>query len=105
MPADPQAWAEGSKIAAKNMDQIHKMSKGPAGMIGGGGGGTIGSKKKGGKIKRTGRYKLHKGEEEVVGKKVVGKVKKTGPRKLVKGEKIIPANKVAAKKKTRRKRG
>ena len=67
--------------------------------------GMIGSKKKGGKIKRTGRYKLHKGEEEVVGKKVVGKVKKTGPRKLVKGEKIIPANKVAAKKKTRRKRG
>jgi hypothetical protein len=97
MPADEQAWAEGSKIASKNMDQIHKMAKGPAGMIG--------SKKKGGKIKRTGRYKLHKGEEEVVGKKVVGKVKKTGPRKLIKGEKIVTAEKVAAKKQTRRKRG
>jgi len=92
MPADEQAWAEGSKIASKNMDQIHKMAKGPAGMIG--------SKKKGGKIKRTGRYKLHKGEEEVV-----GKVKKTGPRKLIKGEKIVTAEKVAAKKQTRRKRG
>ncbi len=98
MPADEQAWAEGSKIASKNMDQIHKMKGGPAGQL-------MGSKKKGGKIKRTGRYKVHKGEEEVVGKKVVGKVKKTGPRKLIKGEKIIPANKVAAKKKTHRKRG
>ncbi len=103
--ANQDAWDQGVKVAEKNMDQIHKMAGGPAGMAMGAAGGMTGSKKHGGKIKRTGKYKLHKGEEEVVGKKVVKKIKKTGPRHLQKGEKILTAKTVAAKKKTRRKRG
>jgi hypothetical protein len=93
MPADDQAWAEGSKIASKNMEQIRKM---------------IGSMKKGGKIKKTGRYKLHKGEEEKLGKKVIRKIKKTGPFHAKKGEHIVTAKgvkKEAARKRSARKRG
>jgi hypothetical protein len=62
----------------------------------------IGAKKKGGKIKRTGKYKLHKGEKEVRGRKVVRKVKRTAPYHVKKGEYIETAKDV--KKSERRKR-
>ena len=99
--ANEQAWAIGSGIAKSNMDRIHKVGRPkddkpkdddkpkpiePVGDL-------IGSKKKGGKIKKTGRYKLHKGEKEVIGHKVVRRVKRTRPYRLIKGEKIVPAKK------------
>lgn len=87
--ANGEAWAAGVEVGEKNMEQIHKMSNGPAGMIG--------SKKLGGKIKRTGLYKLHKGEEEKSGSKVVRKIKKTGPYRATKGEYIVTAKNVKRK--------
>ena len=100
--ANSEAWAQGVDIGKRNMEQAHKMGK----SMGGGAGGMMGSKKKGGKIKKTGRYKLHEGEEEVRGGKRVRKIKKTGVRHLQKGERIIPKNKVKKHhRKASRKRG
>ena len=96
--ANGEAWAQGVQVGEKNMEQIHKMTQPGKGMIG--------SKKKGGKIKKTGRYKLHKGEEEKVGKKVVRKIKKTGIHHVKKGEFIKTAEDVKkSRKKTARKKG
>jgi hypothetical protein len=92
--ANQDAWDKGVEVGEKNMEQIHKTAKGPAGMIG--------SKKHGGKIKKTGRYKLHKGEEEKSGSKVIRKIGKTGPYHAVKGEHIVTAKNV--KKRIGRKR-
>ena len=94
--ANIEAWHEGNEVAKRNMERVHKMQdklmSGPMGMMG--------SKKHGGKIKRTGKYKLHKGEKEMRGKKVVRKVKRTGPYRAEKGDYIK-----TAKKRSRRKKG
>ena len=96
--ANGEAWAQGVQVAEKNMDQVHKMTQ-P-------GNGMMGSKKHGGKIKKTGRYKLHKGEKVKVGKRTVRKVKHTGPYRAIRGEDIVTAENVKkdARKRVARKR-
>ena len=53
------------------------------------GGGAIPSLKKGGKVKKTGTYRLHKGERVVSAAKVLGKGKKSKPWKSKKGQSKI----------------
>jgi hypothetical protein len=53
------------------------------------GGGAIPSLKKGGKVKRTGVYKLHKGERVVSAARVLGAGKKSKPWRSKKGQSKI----------------
>jgi len=52
----------------------------PAGWGSSTGGGVIGSKRHGGKIKKTGRYKLHKGEYVLTAKKAKNYCSTDGPK-------------------------